>query len=112
MRILTAPLQTLDQITSPAFTVTKAEDKFWNKVTVPNQLWQIDFTHLKVIGWGWFYLATILDDFSRYMISWKLCTSMRVDDVSDTLRLTLQAWGYDRCEVVHNRFKHRATKHD
>jgi transposase InsO family protein len=41
-------------------------------------------TPLKVIGWGWFYLSTILDDFSRYIIAWKLCTSMKVDDVTDT----------------------------
>ena len=40
------------------------------------QLWQTDFTYLKVIGWGWFYLSTILDDFSRYIIAWKLCTTM------------------------------------
>jgi transposase InsO family protein len=33
---------------------------------------------LKVIGWGWFYLSTILDDFSRYIIAWKLCTTMNV----------------------------------
>ena len=32
---------------------------------------------LKVIGWGWFYLSTILDDYSRYIIAWKLCTNMR-----------------------------------
>ena len=42
--------------------------------TAPNQLWQTDFTYLKVIGWGWYYLFTILDDYSRYIIAWKLCT--------------------------------------
>jgi transposase InsO family protein len=31
-----------------------------------------DFTYLKVTGWGWFYLSTILDDVSRYIIAWKL----------------------------------------
>ena len=45
-----------------------------------------------MIGWGWFYLSTILDDFSRYIIAWKLCTTMRTDDVTDTLQLALAAW--------------------
>jgi len=40
------------------------------------QLWQTDFTYLKVIGWGWYYPSTILDDCSRYIIAWKLCTTM------------------------------------
>jgi transposase InsO family protein len=48
---------------------------------------------LKVIGWGWFYLSTVLDDFSRYIIAWKLCTTMKAEDVTDTLtwRCRLQA---------------------
>jgi hypothetical protein len=33
------------------------------------------------IGWGWFYLSTVLDDFSRYIIAWKLCTTMKAEDV-------------------------------
>ena len=55
----------------------KAADAFKDKTVRPNQLWQTDFTYLKVIGWGWFYLSTILDDFSRYIIAWKLCTTMK-----------------------------------
>jgi len=35
--------------------------------------------------WGWMYLSTVLDDFSRYIISWKLCTTMKTSDVTDTL---------------------------
>ena len=31
-------------------------------------------------GWGWFYLSTILDDHSRYIIAWKLCTTMKASD--------------------------------
>jgi hypothetical protein len=38
----------------------KAADRFANPTTAPNQLWQTDFTYLKVIGWGWFYLSTVL----------------------------------------------------
>ena len=97
-------LKAHDLITSPAFIVIKAGDEFHTKTTAPNQLWQTDFTYLKVIGWGWFYLSTILDDFSRYIIAWKLCTSMRVDDVTDTLRLALAASG---CAQAHVRHKPR-----
>src|SRR5260370_30351602 len=66
-----------------------------------NQLWQTDFTYLKVTGWGWFYLSTILDDFSRYIIAWKLCTTMKAEDVTDTLKLALQASGLDQATVMH-----------
>ena len=65
----------------------KAADEFKDKTTAPNQLWQTDFTYLKVIGWGWFYLSTVLDDFSRYIVAWKLCTTMKAEDVTDTLEL-------------------------
>jgi putative transposase len=55
-------LKAHDLITSPAFIVMKAADEFKDKTTAPNQLWQTDFTYLKVTGWGWFYLSTVLDD--------------------------------------------------
>ena len=93
-------LKAHDLITSPAFIVIKAADEFHDKTTAPNQLWQTDFTYLKVIGWGWFYLSTILDDFSRYIIAWKLCTTMKAGDVTDTLTLALQASGCDSAKVV------------
>src|SRR5262249_9725791 len=64
-------LKARDLIASPAFIVIKAADAFKDKTTAPNQLWQTDFTYLKVIGWGWFYLSTVLDDFSRYIVGWK-----------------------------------------
>jgi transposase InsO family protein len=94
-------LKERDLITSPAFIVINAADSFKDKTTRPNELWQTDFTYLKVIGWGWFYLSTILDDYSRYIIAWKLCTTMRAQDVTDTLELALQASGCDKANVVH-----------
>ena len=82
-------LKAHDLIASSAFIVMKAADEFKDKTTAPNQLWQTDFTYLKVIGWGWFYLSTILDDFSRFIVAWKLCTTMK----ADTLDLALKASG-------------------
>jgi putative transposase len=94
-------LKAHDLIASPAFIVMKAADEFKDKTTAPNQLWQTDFTYLKVAGWGWFYLSTVLDDFSRYIVAWKLCTTMTASDVTDTLNLALQASGLDQMAVVH-----------
>ena len=78
-------LKAHDLITSPAFVVMKAADEFKDKTTAPNQLWQTDFTYFKIIGWGWFYLSTVLDDFSRYVIAWKLCTTMKASDVTPSI---------------------------
>jgi transposase InsO family protein len=94
-------LKAHDLITSPAFIVMKAADEFKDKTTTPNQLWQTDFTYLKVTGWGWFYLSTVMGDFSRFIIARKLCTTMKAQDVTDTLDLALAASGCDRVRVVH-----------
>ena len=94
-------LKAHDLITSPAFIVMKAASEFKDKTTAINQLWQTDFTYLKIIGWGWYYLSTILDDYSRYIIAWKLCTTMRAQDVTDTLELALEASGCDQVHVLH-----------
>ncbi|WP_281824308.1 IS3-like element ISSsp2 family transposase [Sphingobium sp. BS19] len=94
-------LKAHDLITSPAYVVIKAADQFHTKTTRPNEMWQTDFTYFKIIGWGWMYLSTVLDDFSRYIIAWKLCTNMRAEDVTETLDLALKASGCDSATVLH-----------
>ena len=88
-------------ITSPAHIVMKAANEFKDKTTAPNQMWQTDFTYLKVNVWGWYYLSTILDDFSRYIVAWKLCSTMKAGDVTDTLEMALAASGLDQADVRH-----------
>jgi hypothetical protein len=61
--------------------------RFANPTTAINRLWQTDFTYLKVTGWGWYYLSTLLDDFSRYIVAFRLCTTMAAADVTATLDL-------------------------
>ena len=94
-------LKAHDLITNPAFIVLKVANEFKDKTTAINQLWQTDFTYIKALGWGWFYLSTVLDDYSRYFVSWKLCTNMRAEDMTETLDLALQASGCDQVHVVH-----------
>ena len=94
-------LKAHDLITSPAYVVIKAANTFHTKTTRANEMWQTDFTYFKIIGWGWMYLSSVLDDYSRYIISWKLCSTMRAEDVTDTLDLALAASGCDQAHVHH-----------
>ena len=86
-------LKAADMITSPAYVVIKAANEFKDKPSRINEQWQTDFTYFKIKGWGWYYLSTILDDYSRYVISWKLCSTMKAKDVTNTLELALEASG-------------------
>jgi transposase InsO family protein len=49
-------------------------------------------------GWGWFYLSTILDDFSRYVVAWKLCTNTKYEYVTATVEMALEATGLDKAK--------------
>jgi len=78
-------LKTNGLITTPSFRVMSASDSFHDKTTSVNQMWQTDFTYFKIYGWGWYYLSTILDDYSRFIVSWELCSSMKAEDVKNTM---------------------------
>lgn len=82
-----------DLLPTPTWMLIKARDKFENPTTAINQLWQTDFTYFKVIGWGWYYLSTVIDDYSRYILSWKLCKGMGSDEVAASLEAALEAAG-------------------
>ena len=54
---------------SPAYILMQAGDSFQNPTRRVNELWQTDFTYFRVVGWGWYYLSTVLDNYSRYIIT-------------------------------------------
>jgi transposase InsO family protein len=94
-------LKAQDLITSPAYILMQASDKFQHPSRRVNELWQTDFTYFKIIGWGWYYLSTVLDDYSRFIVAWRLCTSMTASDVADTLDDALYFTGLDQVKVRH-----------
>jgi transposase InsO family protein len=94
-------LKGFDLVTSPAFRVVSASDRFKDPTQRVNELWQTDFTQFRVIGWGWYYLCTVLDDFSRYILAWNLTTTMATTDVQDTLDLALEKTGVTEVQVEH-----------
>lgn len=94
-------LKRYDLITSPAFDIVKAGDKFENPTKRVNEMWQTDFTQFKVLSWGWYYLCTVLDDFSRYILAWRLAPTMAATDVETTLNLALEKTGVTHVKVAH-----------
>ena len=68
-----------------------ASDSFHDKTTRVNQMWQTDFTYFKIYGWGWYYLSTVLDDYSRFIVSWELCSGMKAADVKSSIDMALAA---------------------
>jgi len=94
-------LKQYDLITSPAYILLQAGDKFHTPTKRINELWQTDFTYFKIVGWGWYFLSTVLDDYSRYIISWKLTTTMSADDVKLTLDDAIEKTGIDQVMVKH-----------
>jgi transposase-like protein len=94
-------LKGFDLISSPVFQMVSAKDKYEKPTKRVNELWQTDFTYMRIIGWGWYYLSTVLDDYSRYILAWKLCKTMGARDVEDTLEMALAKADLDRVKVRH-----------
>jgi putative transposase len=80
-------------ITTPAYVLLSASNEFKNKTQFIHELWQTDFTYFKILGWGWYYLSTILDDYSRYIVHWELCKTMKVEDVQRCVEKALALAG-------------------
>ena len=94
-------LKGYDLIESPAFEVITAKEKFDNPTQRVNEMWQIDFTQFLVVDWGWYYLSTVLDDYSRYILSYKLSPTMNAQDAEDTLKIALAKAEIDKVKVYH-----------
>ena len=94
-------LKAHDLVTSPQFVVMSAADAFQNPTRYVHELWQTDFTYFRVVGWGWYFLSTVLDDYSRYIISWRLTTTMAASDVTATLEDALEVAGLTKAKVHH-----------
>ncbi len=94
-------LKAADLITSPAYILMSASDAFKNPTTRVHEMWQTDFTYFRIIHWGWYYLSTVLDDFSRYIIAWKLSPTMGATDVTETLDQALAITGVDQIQIKH-----------
>ncbi len=71
----------------------KASKEYRHKTQCPNQLWATDCCHLKVMGWGWYYLVTVMDDFSRLILAWDLKVDMAGRSLEDVVQQAVDFTG-------------------
>jgi transposase InsO family protein len=71
----------------------KADKEYHHKTKKPNELWATDCAHLKVIDWGWYYLVTVMDDYSRFILGWELKSDMAANSLIDVIQKAVDATG-------------------
>jgi transposase InsO family protein len=76
------------QETQPA-----AAKEYHTKTTRPHQMWATDASYFHVVGWGYYYLVTVMDDYSRFILSWKLQKDMSANSLIEVVQEAVDATG-------------------
>jgi transposase InsO family protein len=71
----------------------KAGKEYHRKTKRPNELWATDCSHIKVFDWGWYYLVTVMDDYSRFILAWELKSDMAAGSLIDVVQKAVDATG-------------------
>lgn len=70
-----------------------AGQEYHTKTTGPNQLWQTDASYFFIVGWGYYYLISVLDDYSRMILAWQVQSSMSSPDIIEVVQLAVEFTG-------------------
>jgi putative transposase len=83
-----------------------ASNEYHEKPARVNQQWQTDASYFKAVDWGWYYLISVLDDYSRKIIAWRLQKDMTADSFSEVVELACEAAGIDKLDIEHSVQRH------
>ena len=56
-------------------------------------MWATDASYFRVVGWGYYYMVTVMDDYSRSILAWKLQLDMTSDSLIQVVQLAIYATG-------------------
>ena len=70
-----------------------AEKEYRRKTSRPNEMWATDGAYFKVMGWGYYYLVTVLDDYSRFILSWKIQQDMTARSLIEVVQWAVERTG-------------------
>jgi len=58
----------------------------------PDEAWHIDLMYIRILA-NWYFLVSVLDSYSRYIVHWELCTSLAAWQVTDVMDGALETLG-------------------
>ena len=70
-----------------------AGKEYQHKTTGPHQLWATDASYFRVVGWGYYYLVTVMDDYSRFILAWKVQRDMTADSLIEVVQEAVDSTG-------------------
>ena len=70
-----------------------AGKEYHTKTTRPHQMWATDASYFRVVGWGYYYLVTVMDDYSRFIQAWKLQKDMSANSLIEVVQEAVDATG-------------------
>ncbi len=70
-----------------------AGKEYHTKTTRPHQMWATDASYFRVVGWGYYYLVTVMDDYSRFILAWKLQKDMSANSLIEVIQEAVDATG-------------------
>ena len=70
-----------------------AGKEYHTKTKRPHQMWATDASYFRVVGWGYYYLVTVMDDYSRFILAWKLQKDMSADSLIEVIQEAVDATG-------------------
>jgi len=74
-------------------TQLEAAKEYHTKTTRPHQMWATDASYFKVVSWGYYYLVTVMDDYSRFILGWKLQKDMSADSLIEVVQEAVDMTG-------------------